>query len=409
MDTQYQIEECVQKCLIDKKVLQPEISIYSHLSKGSNFLGEVMKVNVKGKNEDKESVKFNLIAKVSKKNDVYRELSGTRHIFLREEYVYSTVFPQFEKFQSEKEITKPFRCYPQVYITSSEDHNETIILEDMCEKGFKSSERAFSLDYNHASLIVAELGRFHALSFALRDQRNSIFTKLANNLCDLEFHKCPVFPLIIAEWYAECVKVLDPVTDRKAYTKFKEFEKIFVSTAQNAVRPETAEPYAVVGHGDFWVTNFLFKYDAHSLPVEVCMLDFQFTKVCSPACDISQLMLLCIDQDVRNQYYDNLIEIYYNSFSSFLVQLGSDPNTLFPYSILQSHLKKFSVIGLSTAVRIVYPISILPSEIPDYFSAKSTSEVLQMFRNAKKDEDYFVSRMRSIFLHFLEYNYDLNI
>lgn len=64
---------------------------------------------------------------------------------------------------------------------------QAICLEDLRPKGFVMRDRMKQMDFPHASLAFKALGRLHALSFALRDQRPEIFQKKIANLQEAFF------------------------------------------------------------------------------------------------------------------------------------------------------------------------------------------------------------------------------
>lgn len=48
--------------------------------------------------------------------------------------------------------------------------NDFIALEDLPCDGFKTADRSNGLDYAHCKQIMTVLGKFHAISLAIRDQ-----------------------------------------------------------------------------------------------------------------------------------------------------------------------------------------------------------------------------------------------
>lgn len=47
---------------------------------------------------------------------------------------------------------------------------------------------------------------------------------------------------------------------------------------------------------------------------------------------------------------DRYLNIYHNSLSNFLTELGCDPVTLFPFEVLMEHWKKYRKFGLAMAL-----------------------------------------------------------
>lgn len=67
----------------------------------------------------------------------------------------------------------------------------------------------------------------------------------------------------------------------------------------------------------------------------------------SPAGDISIFLLSSTDKELRDQYYDQLINIYYDELSIMIQRCGSDPSTLFSRNNLNEQLKRFGKEGLT--------------------------------------------------------------
>jgi hypothetical protein len=61
-------------------------------------------------------------------------------------------------------------------------------LEDLSPTGYVTADRAKGLDFDHCVAVLQTLGRFHALSFAMKDQDPEGFEAVANcvKVCDLK-------------------------------------------------------------------------------------------------------------------------------------------------------------------------------------------------------------------------------
>jgi hypothetical protein len=70
----------------------------------------------------------------------------------------------------------------------ADGENDFIVLEDLSPAGYVTANRSECLDFDHCVAVLQTLGRFHALSFAMRDQDPEGFETLAScvKVCDLE-------------------------------------------------------------------------------------------------------------------------------------------------------------------------------------------------------------------------------
>ncbi|KAF2904035.1 hypothetical protein ILUMI_02132 [Ignelater luminosus] len=205
------------------------------------------------------------------------------------------------------------------------------------------------------------------------------------------------------------LKSLDPMKDKIAYDRFKKFQDNMQETVKNLLQSESAGKYAVIGHGDSWVNNMLFKYDSTSRPhspSEVCLLDWQLARAGSPALDLAYFIFACTDKPLRDQYYDHLIQEYYESLSSFLRELGSDPDKLLPFKVLQEHLKKFCVFGMYMAVMVLYVMNSEVEEIPDIHKMTDLEECMEEWRYETKNIQKYYERIRGVILDFIKFGYE---
>lgn len=69
----------------------------------------------------------------------------------------------------------------------------------------------------------------------------------------------------------------------------------------------------------------------------------------SPAADISFFLLSSTDKELRDQYYDQLINIYYDELCKIIQRCGSDPSALFSRNNLNDQLRRFGKEGLTMA------------------------------------------------------------
>lgn len=137
-----------------------------------------------------------------------------------------------------------------------------------------------------------------------------------------------------------------------AREKFLKLAENFGGVLANCYEGDQAEPHAVFSHGDCWVNNVMFREN------EIIFIDWQNSRYCSPADDLTYFIFICTDKNLREKHFDDLIKIYHQSLSEFLIRLGGDAETQFPFATLLEHLKRFGKSGIISgccAIPLLYP------------------------------------------------------
>lgn len=178
--------------------------------------------------------------------------------------MYNELLPSFVAFQLEKNISKSrgFFDFPKCYYAEYDEDlkDSTIIMEDLHERDCKMWDKFVPINYEHAKMVMESLGRFHAISFAMKAQRPEIFDKykllediMSNNKTSEG----------VEAYMLSCVdRAINSLSDMETTKKNKvlKLRSGFMQTMKELASPENAEPFAVVGHGDCWTNNFMFQY-----------------------------------------------------------------------------------------------------------------------------------------------------
>ncbi|KAK4884254.1 hypothetical protein RN001_000525 [Aquatica leii] len=387
-----------------------KIDVTSATNPGDNYFGIIARIKI-----DSQESTLHWIFKAAMQQEKFRLLTGVAELYKRECYIYSTVFKVFEELQMQSGILHQFKSYPKYLTHSLNPPNESIIMEDLKVEGYSIHDRFKTLDYNHVMLAVREYSRFHALSFALRDQKPSLFEEVSKNCQDVLFSN-PVMSceevIDAANFKFNCIEETIDGSQKSLYKAFIKAKQDFAFIGLKCTKSGVASKYSVICHGDSWNNNLLFQYsnlnNAHA-PTSLAIIDWQLSRVGSPILDLTHFLYTCTDKQFRDKYYHEIIEEYYNTFSSFLRNLGSDPEILFPYSEYEEHLKKYSIFGLYMAVQILYLVFSSKDEVPDLHNITSKQDGLKVLNYRLKNNDMYTTRIKDIITDFENLGYNLQI
>lgn len=109
-------------------------------------------------------------------------------------FIYTKVVSRFEKFTKSKDKSS-LLCVPKCLAYFMDGVNDFIVLQDVSPMGFRQISRNNCLDYESCCSMLHAMAKFHAISFAFKDQKSDEFDKLKNSLIETYYSK-PLW-----EWY----------------------------------------------------------------------------------------------------------------------------------------------------------------------------------------------------------------
>ncbi|CAG9802885.1 unnamed protein product [Chironomus riparius] len=361
---------------------------------GDGYVGEMYRIRVVDKetNEDK----LNLIVKVPPENPVRRDQMFIKAnvIFEREADFYDNVYPTYTKFQEDKGIDvekEGFHEVPICYKTLTEEPYEGIFMEDLKASGFDMFDLRKDLTKDHVFLVMKALAKMHAIFYSIKDQ-NPEWTVKYKTQKDLfilmtEKGKSPMDP-----WFEsmkkQALKVINESENTDMVEKInKLLNNKFNKLIENCFDLEKAEPYATLCHGDCWNNNMLFRFDDNEMPLELKFVDFQVIRYVSPVCDLVYYIFCGTTKELRDEHYQDFLNVYYEELTSYIRRLGSDPEKLFPRKAFEHHLKVFGHFGLLMALMT------LPIFTSDSKEAPNMDELAEQFvkmgESSEVDENAF--------------------
>lgn len=177
--------------------------------------------------------------------------------------MYTKVLPAFVAFQNEKHIRKAngFFNFPKCYFAEFDEElqDSVIIMEDLKESGYAMWSKFVPTNFEHARFVMESLGRLHAVSFAMKAQRPDIFDEfkeLEDFMSDMQNDGFDQMMNVAME---NAIAAL-PENTTNIKIRMQKLQSNFKQTMKELVKPELAEPFAVIGHGDCWINNFMFQY-----------------------------------------------------------------------------------------------------------------------------------------------------
>jgi hypothetical protein len=192
--------------------------------------------------------------KSSPKTIARRKTFRSDEFFRNEINFYNIVAKNFMEFQAIKKDAKyPFTEMSSCLVSHLDGVQDFLVMENLNLLGYYPSVRQEAMDINLSRLIMQTLGRFHGLSFVVRDQSPALFEEMANCL-EETYYAARLLP-----WYKDFSQIQIDIaltTLAKIYggTEIEEKGKKFLTEGclyDKMVKfTHTRNRYSVINHGD---------------------------------------------------------------------------------------------------------------------------------------------------------------
>ncbi|PSN54458.1 hypothetical protein C0J52_06682 [Blattella germanica] len=313
-----------------------------------HFTSDTFFINVKIKRPDETSENHDMLVKLTPNSKAFRDYMQTEIRFFNETLLYTEVVPNIEKFVKTRgqSISPDYDVFPKCYYANCTEEEGVVVLEDLRPHGFSVCEERVVLDYDHCLILIEALGRFHAISYAMKEITPSSFFPIMQKFKQFDMGEGDFFKITLSRvtTYLERTQELDMDTFNRFKERIKEPMKMYLSLL------EPQEPLAVLCHGDFCRNNVFFKYDNDKKPIDVKFFDFQAAKYASPAIDLTFFIFMNTTSDFRNKHLNTMLTAYHRALLHSLVSiLGRSEEELgakYPFELFQKEFRDYAYYGL---------------------------------------------------------------
>lgn len=165
--TEVILRKLLNRICDEENYQEKELTISQITSEGANYTSDIYKVKITAPNR----VELNLFAKVGILTGTLRDQLDGDRIYGTERFFYTDLMKKYDVLQNKFGVPEDERLiFPKFYGLNANHLEETIILEDLAERGYVTWDRKKPIDWEYASQALCELAKFHALSFAYRHE-----------------------------------------------------------------------------------------------------------------------------------------------------------------------------------------------------------------------------------------------
>ncbi|CAH0550374.1 unnamed protein product [Brassicogethes aeneus] len=381
-----------------------EIKVKNDSGKCEGFASVIVPVDLICDNE----AVLELIVKIAPGEELRKTIPFEK-VFEREVFVYKHVLPAFRQLEVNNRVVgdKTFTNYAKCYKTSLENLEEVLIIENLSSE-YKLWKKNVPLDDNHIKLVLQNYAKLHALSFVLKNENPALFDTFKSNSEDVYMDiikKCGTAG-IIRNLISRVLKSESVRKDLKTFEKLTKFQSEVIDVMSDLINIQASGDYGVVGHGDNWTNNMLFKYENSNGLNElqdVKFIDWQLSRFGSPVLDLSYF--LCTSSGKESlKGLNKLLKVYHSRLTQQLAYFKLDVEQIFPWHTLMEHWKKFSKFGLGMSFLVVNVAVMTEHECPDVERQQNSEDFLKTFEIQSVNDSEYCNRMQYILQHFVDTN-----
>lgn len=240
--------------------------------------------------------------------------------FLGEISIRRRIIPYLEKFAPLSSHFARFRCGT---VSSTVENDEAIIILERLENVKRSQQF-----WDHRQLFVAIkfLAKLHSTSYQAKVSDPNVFLPQLRRLHEINFAQNA--SLEISKELATLFQGEGIVQQIKATLSNK------------------PEPKSVICVGILSADKTSFEYDSEGNPVDIKIDELFAARYAPPAFDLMNIMYLCVEQETRKKYWDEAIQLYYNTLTENTVEVPK-------FSEIQQDFKSYSLFAYVTASMVL--------------------------------------------------------
>lgn len=239
---------------------------------GDGFVADMIKIILTGKRNVNGTLKpdhLDLICKMIPESQARRNIFCAEKNFEREVAMYNRFLPQLINFQKAKGLTNEngfynfATCYYAISDIAKNEH--MLIMKDLRPDGFALWNKLEPIDFENVRVLMTALGRFHALSFAIRDQLPELFATF-EEYEDVFISMLDNSPAMQAMFNAGCDQALRMFQKRPEHVEYlQRMKDTWLDVFRAAVNRDRVGRFSVIGHGDCWTNNMMYRNVAVSV------------------------------------------------------------------------------------------------------------------------------------------------
>lgn len=370
MGYQYEIKHIDQviKPYLGKNVKIVKSNVQRLTQPGENYGSLMLSVDITVVDDEDHEETIHVVAKMCPPNSWLQKMFNTPVTFKKEESVYSEISVALKAFEKKYGLSKMTYYFPKYYGSrlslnpnkSEVDDDAVLLIENLKPRGYYTGDRFEGFDLETSKVIVKALAKFHSTALALKLKEPDAFDRYVVS----NTKKMKGFSDITEEQRQQGEDIIMNIVRKyEEFIPYTDLIKKYYRQGDETFRegPDAREPFATIGHSDFWVNNMLINKEEGETGVK--FVDFQIVDYGSPARDLIFFIYISVQNEVASKHFGELLQLYYDTFIQTL-ELFKCNTQPFSYTAFANELQlEVKVSQLYHCVYMALPIFALKGAV----------------------------------------------
>ncbi|XP_012534511.1 uncharacterized protein LOC105835608 [Monomorium pharaonis] len=243
--------------------------------------------------------------------------------------------------------TRPDENYARFFYAEERPPTDSVIaLENVNEQGYYSCPHIYNPPLEYTLAAMRELGRFHGKGYVMKERQREKFFDIVSQVQEVRYLK-RLNNLYEIHMNIKATRPIEYLRSQGYDATFCDKMEALLSNAFDEIMlkvVQPVEPLATLCHGDFTLSNLLFKKkgDEKCPPM---LIDFALIRYSTPIIDLSTYLYLCCSNEVRKEKFSEIMRTYHDALKKYLLDAGIQDIEKYSYGALLDDFRKGALYG----------------------------------------------------------------
>lgn len=267
---------------------------------------------------------------------------ATKELFVESQFYNEILFYRM--------YAKPNENFPKYYYLREKPLAESVIaMENVINQGYYPCSYKYDAPLEYTLAAVREMGRFHGKGYVMKELEREKFFDIVKELQDSRYDSNKVNMKMMINTNA--TRAVEYLRCHGYDTVFCDKMEVLLSNAYDEILVKTlkpSEPLSTICHGDFTMSNTLFKTEANG-QYRAMLIDFALIRYGTPVIDLSTYLCISCPKETRKDMFFNIMQVYHEALKEYLLENNIQDIEKYSYDALLNDYKRGGLCGFFIA------------------------------------------------------------